>query len=201
MDSPQETSALAGPKSGWPTGDKAFSVSNTTCGAHRSPLSPPASPPTSLTSHCTPGDASGPLPVQCPPPDALWPCRLLLNWFSSFRFQWRCHLLQEAFLDAPRLGESSSLWAHASLLVLWTTLHSFFFFFFFLFSQPCSIWKFPGQGLNPSHSCDLHCSCGNTDPPGINSVLLQQAEPLCERGWVRVLHACSCGNRDVHACV
>ena len=24
------------------------------------------------------------------------------------------------------------------------------------------MWKFPGQGLNPSHSCDLHCSCGNT---------------------------------------
>ena len=25
----------------------------------------------------------------------------------------------------------------------------------------CGIWKFPGQGLNPSHSCDLCCSCSN----------------------------------------
>ena len=24
------------------------------------------------------------------------------------------------------------------------------------------IWKFPGQGLNPSLSCNLCCSCGNT---------------------------------------
>ena len=39
---------------------------------------------------------------------------------------------------------------------------TFFFSFFFFLSCPCSIWKFPGQGLNPSHSHDLHHSCGNT---------------------------------------
>ena len=35
------------------------------------------------------------------------------------------------------------------------SLHSFLSFLF------CThgIWKFPGQGLNPSCSCDLHCSC------------------------------------------
>ena len=30
-------------------------------------------------------------------------------------------------------------------------------------------WKFPGQGLKLSHSCDLLCSCGNIrsfNPPG-----------------------------------
>ena len=33
---------------------------------------------------------------------------------------------------------------------------------FFLFQPALSIWKFPGQGSNLSHSCDLHHSCGNT---------------------------------------
>ena len=28
-------------------------------------------------------------------------------------------------------------------------------FFVCLFSHTCSIWKFPGQGMNPSHRCDL----------------------------------------------
>ena len=32
----------------------------------------------------------------------------------------------------------------------------------FFNSWTCSIWKFLGQGLNPSHSWDLHCSCSNT---------------------------------------
>ena len=35
-------------------------------------------------------------------------------------------------------------------------------FFFFLFWMPRGIWKFPDQGRNPSQSCDLHHSCGNT---------------------------------------
>ena len=35
-------------------------------------------------------------------------------------------------------------------------------FFFFFYGHTCSTWKFPGQGLNLSHSCNLHCSCGNT---------------------------------------
>ena len=26
-------------------------------------------------------------------------------------------------------------------------------------APPCGTWKFPGQGLNPSHSCGLHHSC------------------------------------------
>ena len=39
---------------------------------------------------------------------------------------------------------------------------SFFFFSFFFFNLTGIIWKFPGQGLNPSWSCDLHHSCSNT---------------------------------------
>ena len=34
-------------------------------------------------------------------------------------------------------------------------------FFFFLFGCTCGKWKFPGQGSNPSHNCDLCHSCGN----------------------------------------
>ena len=35
-------------------------------------------------------------------------------------------------------------------------------FFFFFCTQLC-IWKFPGHGSNPKHSCNLCHSCGNTD--------------------------------------
>ena len=31
----------------------------------------------------------------------------------------------------------------------------------FFLGHTCGIWKFPGQGLNPSCSCDLCCSCSN----------------------------------------
>ena len=34
-------------------------------------------------------------------------------------------------------------------------------FFFFFFSHTCSVWKFPGQGWNPSCSCSLRHSCSN----------------------------------------
>ena len=37
----------------------------------------------------------------------------------------------------------------------------FFFFFFPFLSCPCGIWKFPGQGSNPSQSCNLCHSCSN----------------------------------------
>ena len=33
--------------------------------------------------------------------------------------------------------------------------------FFFFNDYTLSIWKFPGQGLNPRCSCDLYRSCGN----------------------------------------
>ena len=34
-------------------------------------------------------------------------------------------------------------------------------FCFVFYGHTCGIWKFPGQGLNPSHSWDLCRSCGN----------------------------------------
>ena len=41
-------------------------------------------------------------------------------------------------------------------------LYSFFFFFFNFFCHTHGIWKFLGQGLNLSPSCDLCHSCSNT---------------------------------------
>lgn len=40
-------------------------------------------------------------------------------------------------------------------------LFFFLFFVFFFFSHTRSIWKFPGQELNPSHSWDIGHSCGD----------------------------------------
>lgn len=39
----------------------------------------------------------------------------------------------------------------------------FFLLFICLFGCPksCGRWKFPGQGLNPHHICNLHHSCDN----------------------------------------
>ena len=37
------------------------------------------------------------------------------------------------------------------------------FFFFLFYGCTCGVWKFPGQGLNPSHSCDLCHSCSNVE--------------------------------------
>ena len=38
-------------------------------------------------------------------------------------------------------------------LVFWVCLY--------FYGLTHSIWKFLGQGLNPSHSCDIRCSCSN----------------------------------------
>ena len=42
-----------------------------------------------------------------------------------------------------------------------THTHTQFFFFFF-YGGTHSIWKFPGQGVYPSHSCHLRWSCSNS---------------------------------------
>ena len=44
--------------------------------------------------------------------------------------------------------------------------------FYIFYGHTWGIWKFPGQGLNPSCSCDLCCSCSN--PVSFN--------PLCQVG-------------------
>ena len=50
--------------------------------------------------------------------------------------------------------------------------------YFFSFSHAHSIWKFPSQELNPSHSCKLHHSCGNT----------KILNPLCHSGNSKTKH-------------
>ena len=58
------------------------------------------------------------------------------------------------------------------------------FFFCFLMAAPIGMWKFPSQGSNPSHSCDLCPSFSNTGSSthctraGIKSRPLQWPEPL-----------------------
>ena len=37
----------------------------------------------------------------------------------------------------------------------------YLFLFTYFYGHTCSLWKFLGQRLNPSHSCDLHHSCSN----------------------------------------
>ena len=63
----------------------------------------------------------------------------------------------QCLLRAKSLNCAISLNLHnqSMRLVLLFFLLLLFFFFFFLNNCAYSIWKFPGQGLNPSHSCDL----------------------------------------------
>ena len=46
------------------------------------------------------------------------------------------------------------------ILGLFIFLFFCFFVFVCIFGHAHDIWKFPGQRLNSSCSCDLHCSCG-----------------------------------------
>ena len=38
----------------------------------------------------------------------------------------------------------------------------FYWVLYFFNGDAHTTWKFPGQGLNLSHSCNLHCSCGTS---------------------------------------
>ena len=83
------------------------------------------------------------------------PRRELPEYVSMFvRNRWEQHF-------CPVLSHPATL--HSSVL--------------FLYGHTQGMWKFPGQGLNPSHSCDLNHRCGTATPPthcaalGIESVL------------------------------
>ena len=52
---------------------------------------------------------------------------------------------------------SFNIHSHAIIL----SFSSFFFFFRFSFLAIQQHMEFLGQGSDPSHTCDLHCSCGN----------------------------------------
>ena len=62
-------------------------------------------------------------------------------------------------------------------------LSEFLVYFFFFNAHTHSRRKFPGQGLNPSGSCNLRCSCSNAGSnhcsrPGTKPTPLQQPEWL-----------------------
>ena len=63
-------------------------------------------------------------------------------------------------------------------------------FFLSFFSCICGIWKFPRQGLNPSHSCNLHHSCSNIRSlnhctrPGIEPMPQQRPKLPQRQSWI-----------------
>ena len=57
---------------------------------------------------------------------------------------------------------------------IYHTLNNLFFFFWL----PHSIWKFPGQRLNPSHSCGNTGSLTHCTQPGTEPKTLQQPKVL-----------------------
>ena len=62
--------------------------------------------------------------------------------------------------EAPS-ATSERLWTQVTReRSIWNQLQHLSLFLSF-FGHICSIWKFLGQGLNPSSSCDLHCKCSN----------------------------------------
>ena len=66
----------------------------------------------------------------------------------------QCHHHQsylECYYQSLHLSADSSNWS-----IFQCQLSSLYFY-----GCTCGIWKFLGQGLNPSHSCDLSHSCGN----------------------------------------
>ena len=94
----------------------------------------------------------------------------------------------------PDLGTSCSFRLHYPFFSGAFLSFSFcfgFLFLFFFFRHPCSIWKFQGQGWNPSRSCELRHSCSNAGSltyrarTGIELVPLQrQARSLTHRATV-----------------
>ena len=52
------------------------------------------------------------------------------------------------------------------------------YFIYSILADTHGMWKFPGQGLNPSCSCDLHYSCSNT---GSLIHCARQGTNLCHR--------------------
>ena len=59
-----------------------------------------------------------------------------------------------------------------------------FFSFLFLNGHTHGIWKFPGQGLNPSHGYGNARSLTHCAKPGIKPTPQQQQEPLQRQRWI-----------------
>ena len=66
-----------------------------------------------------------------------------------------------------------------------------YFYFFFLFDHTCSIWKFPGQGSNPSHSCGLCHNCSNAG--SLTKDARPRIKPTLPQRQRQILTCCTTG--------
>ena len=87
---------------------------------------------------------------------------LYFQGFFSFLFG-HPHSMRKFVVQGSYLRHSSNLGqiSDNTASVIDRKLLSFFFFFFFKWLHPPWHMEVPGQGLTPSHSYDLCCSCGS----------------------------------------
>ena len=113
----------------------------------------------------------------------LWLSRLsilsLLWWGHCCGAIWS---LDHAFLYAMGIAKKcvGREWLRWQIFCIFHHTFNLIYFNFF-YGLTLSIWKFLGQGLNLSHSCELHCSCGNS----------RSFNPLHRPSWRLNLHLCS----------
>lgn len=105
------------------------------------------------------------------PPKALIGNQLLVIWYetgpceSSYLYLSQHHTGDRTSVEhGASTAEELNFNFHLVLISLIFFL-SFFFFFFLLLATPGHT-EFPGQGSDPSRSCDLHCRCARprTEP-------------------------------------
>ena len=70
-------------------------------------------------------------------------------------------------------GKAFSLSLLSMMLFVGFSYTTFIIFLFFN-GHTCGIWMFPGQRVNPSRCCTLHCTCSNT---GSFNLLCQARDP------------------------
>ena len=63
--------------------------------------------------------------------------------------------------------------------------YSYYYYLLLLFGHAQGMWKFPGQGSNPSRSCDLLHSCGNA--PSLTHCTTKEVQ-----GWILKALKCGC---------
>ena len=84
---------------------------------------------------------------------------LTLKYFASiffFPFRFSCFFSKHVELGTTELWRK---WVKT--LIIWESQVWNFICFGFGFGLAGGMWKFPGQGWNPSHSSDLSCCSGN----------------------------------------
>ena len=91
---------------------------------------------------------------------ALWPDIYMTHSLSSFKILFKCKIFSRSSIFWPfyfKLPKSTSQFP----LPCSTSFSLSFYHLFFLNGHTHGIWKFLGQGLSLSCSCNLHCSCDN----------------------------------------